>query len=49
MQRARHLGARAIGTVSTQEKAKALREAGAHDVILHTERDFAEETLRDTS
>ncbi|MGW4240533.1 quinone oxidoreductase family protein [Streptomyces sp. NPDC004749] len=46
VQWARHLGARVIGTVSTQEKAEAVRQAGAHDVILYTEQDFAEETLR---
>ncbi|MFE7835587.1 quinone oxidoreductase family protein [Streptomyces sp. NPDC057474] len=46
VQWARHLGARVIGTVSTEEKAEAVRKAGAHDVILYTEQDFAEETLR---
>ncbi|MFG2409549.1 quinone oxidoreductase family protein [Streptomyces brevispora] len=46
VQWARHLGAHVIGTVSTEEKAEAVREAGAHDVILYTEQDFAEETLR---
>ncbi|MEU4176430.1 quinone oxidoreductase [Streptomyces sp. NPDC026589] len=46
VQWARHLGARVIATVSTQEKADAVREAGADDVILYTEQDFAEETLR---
>ncbi|MFD4877983.1 quinone oxidoreductase family protein [Streptomyces sp. NPDC058420] len=48
VQWARHLGARVIGTVSTQEKAAAVREAGAHDVILYTEQDFAKEILRMT-
>ncbi|MET8981491.1 quinone oxidoreductase [Streptomyces sp. NPDC004539] len=46
VQWARHLGARVIGTVSTEEKAETVRRAGAHDVILYTEQDFAEETLR---
>jgi NADPH2:quinone reductase len=46
VQWARHLGAHVIGTVSTEEKAEAVRQAGAHDVILYTEQDFAEETLR---
>jgi NADPH2:quinone reductase len=37
-----------IGTVSTEEKARAAREAGADEVILYTERDFVEETKRIT-
>ena len=49
VQWARHLGARVIGTVSTAEKADAARQAGAHDVILYTERDFAAETMRLTN
>jgi NADPH2:quinone reductase len=44
-----HLGAHVIGTVSTEEKAEAVRQAGARDVILYTEQDFAEETLRLTN
>ncbi len=39
-------GARVIGTVSTEEKAKLAREAGADEVILYTERDFAGEVKR---
>jgi NADPH2:quinone reductase len=39
-------GARVIGTVSTEEKAKAAREAGADEVILYTQADFVEETKR---
>jgi NADPH:quinone reductase len=46
VQWARHLGARVIGTVSTEEKAKAAREAGAHDIIFYTKQDFVEETKR---
>jgi NADPH2:quinone reductase len=42
----RHLGARVIGTVSTEEKASAARQAGAHDLILYSKQDFAEETKR---
>jgi NADPH2:quinone reductase len=49
VQWARHLGARVIGTVSTEEKAQAALEAGAHDVILYTEQDFAVETKRLTN
>jgi len=39
----KHLGAVAIGTVSTEEKANVAREAGADHVILYTNQDFAEE------
>jgi NADPH:quinone reductase len=44
----KHLGAIAIGTVSTEEKAKIAREAGADHVILYTQRDFAEEAKKIT-
>lgn len=46
VQWAKHLGARVIGTVSTEEKAKAAREAGATDVILYTKLDFVTEVKR---
>lgn len=39
-------GARVIGTVSTEEKAKLAREAGAADVILYTSQDFEAEVKR---
>lgn len=39
-------GARVIGTVSTEEKARIAREAGADDVILYTELDFEAEVKR---
>lgn len=42
------LGARVIGTVSTPAKAQAARAAGADEVILYTESDFAAETKRIT-
>jgi NADPH2:quinone reductase len=45
-QMARRRGARVIGTVSTEEKAALAREAGAHEVILYTETDFAAEVKR---
>jgi NADPH2:quinone reductase len=45
---ARRLGARVIGTVSTEEKAALAREAGAHEVILYTRQDFHGETMRIT-
>ncbi len=46
---AHHLGARVIATVSTEEKAKLAREAGADDVILYTQQDFEAETKRLTA
>lgn len=46
VQWARHMGARVIGTVSTEEKAKAARDAGAGEVILYTRQDFVAETKR---
>ena len=49
VQWAKHLGARVIGTVSTEEKAKAAREAGANDVILYTKQNFVTETKRLTN
>jgi NADPH2:quinone reductase len=38
-----------IGTVSTEEKAQAAREAGAEHLILYTREDFAVETKRMTN
>ena len=49
VQWAKHLGAMVIGTVSTEEKAQAAKEAGADHVILYTKQDFATETKRITS
>lgn len=46
VQMARNLGARVIGTVSTPEKAKLAREAGADEIILYTQTDFESETKR---
>jgi NADPH2:quinone reductase len=48
-QMAARIGARVIGTVSTEEKAALAREAGAHDVILYTKSDFESETKRLTN
>jgi len=42
----KHLGAQVIGTVSTEEKARVCREAGADHVILYTKQDFVRETKR---
>jgi NADPH:quinone reductase len=41
-------GAHVIGTVSTDEKAKLAREAGADETILYTKQDFAAEVKRIT-
>lgn len=46
VQMAHQTGARVIGTVSTEEKAKLARDAGADDVILYTQTDFEMETKR---
>src|SRR2546427_1209664 len=46
VQMAHNIGARVIGTVSTEEKAKLAREAGADEVILYTQADFETETKR---
>jgi NADPH2:quinone reductase len=46
VQMAHNIGARVIGTVSTEEKAKLAREAGADDVILYTQTDFEAETKK---
>jgi len=46
VQMCHNLGARVIGTVSTEEKAKLAREAGADEVILYTQSDFETETKR---
>ena len=46
VQMARRRGARVFGTVSTPEKARLAREAGADDVIQYTESDFETEVKR---
>jgi NADPH:quinone reductase len=40
VQMAHNIGARVIGTVSTEEKAKLARDAGADDIIFYTQSDF---------
>jgi NADPH2:quinone reductase len=40
VQMAKRLGARVIGTVGSEAKAALAREAGADEVILHTQEDF---------
>lgn len=49
VQLARHIGARVIGTVSTEEKAKLAQEAGANEIIFYTKTDFEAETKRLTN
>ena len=49
VQMAHRLGARVIGTVSTEEKAALARKAGADEVIMYTRTDFEVETKRLTS
>ena len=46
VQMAHNIGARIIATVSTEEKAKLARSAGADQIILYTQSDFEEETKR---
>ena len=48
VQWARRMGARVIGTVSTEAKAAIAREAGAHETILYTQQDFVAEVKRMT-
>ena len=48
IQMAKRVGARVIGTVSTEEKARLAREAGADEVVIYTEQDFLEEVKRIT-
>jgi NADPH2:quinone reductase len=49
VQVARRCGARVIGTVSTEEKARLARQAGADEVILYTQTDFEAEVRRLTN
>lgn len=46
VQMAKHLGARIIATVGSEEKARLARDAGADEVINYTEQDFETETRR---
>ena len=45
-QMAKRCGARVIGTVSTEEKARLARSAGVDEVILYTQADFEAEVKR---
>jgi NADPH:quinone reductase len=46
VQMARAIGARVIGTASSEEKARLAREAGADEVIVFTRQDFEAEVKR---
>jgi NADPH2:quinone reductase len=46
VQMAKRIGARVLGTVSTEEKARVAREHGADETILYTTQDFAVEARR---
>ena len=46
VQLAHNIGVRVIGTVSTEEKARLARDAGADEIILYTQADFETETKR---
>lgn len=46
VQMAKMAGARVIGTTGSEDKAAIAREAGADDVILYRDQDFAAETRR---
>src|SRR5262249_26077246 len=45
----KHLGARVIGTTSTEDKAKIAKAAGADDVILYSKTDFVQEVKKITN
>ncbi|MCC7165387.1 MAG: quinone oxidoreductase [Anaerolineae bacterium] len=49
VQMAKIAGARVIGTVSTQEKARVAQDAGCDEVILYTQTDFVPEVKRITN
>ena len=49
VQMAHAIGARVIGTVSSDEKARLAREAGADEVIVFTKQDFESEVKRLTN
>ncbi|MEW6403112.1 MAG: quinone oxidoreductase [Chloroflexota bacterium] len=49
VQIAKRCGARVFGTVSTEEKARLAREAGADEVIIYTQSDFEAEVKRLTN
>jgi NADPH2:quinone reductase len=46
VQMAKRIGAQVIGTAGSEDKARLAREAGADEVILYRQRDFAAEVRR---
>jgi len=46
VQMAHNIGARVIATVSTEEKSKLARDAGADEIILYSQTDFESETRK---
>jgi NADPH2:quinone reductase len=49
VQMARHLGARVLATVSTEDKAKEVKSLGADETIIYTTQDFEAEVKRLTN
>jgi len=49
VQMLKQMGARVIGTVSTEEKANIARQAGADDMIIYTRQDFVAEVKKLTN
>lgn len=49
VQWAKHLGARVLGTASTEEKAQIAKDAGADEVIIYTKQDFVAEVHKLTN
>lgn len=49
VQWAKHLGAKVLGTTSSEEKAKIAKEAGADEIILYTKEDVITEVKRITN
>jgi NADPH2:quinone reductase len=46
VQWAKHLGAKVLGTTSSEEKAKIAKEAGADEVIIYTKQNFVDEVKK---
>lgn len=49
VQWAKHLGAKVLGTVSTEKKARLAKEAGADEIILYKTQDFVKEVSKLTN
>jgi NADPH2:quinone reductase len=49
VQWAKHMGAKVLGSVSSEEKAKIAKAAGADEIIIYTKQDFASEVKRLTN